>query len=247
MSARPRILLWFSNAVMVVTGGLMLYALAGRLLHQTVFPVRAIRIEGTLQHVTRDQIGLIVKEDLSGNIFTVDIARLQAAFGQLPWVRHVDISRRWPDQLVVNLEEQQAAARWGENGLVNPYGEVFQAAANTALPELDGPPQSAPRLLQEYGIFAHTLAPLQLKPVRLALSPRRAWALTLSNGLTIKLGRDQAEQRLARFVQVYPQLMGTLKAPPIYVDLRYTSGFAMRLAATNKQTAKQTVHAPTAL
>ena len=65
------------------------------------------------------------------------------------------------------------------------------------------------------------------------LSPRYAWQLRLSNGITLELGRDQLKepvlQRLARFVAFYPQTLGSLNRRLEYVDLRYPSGFALRV------------------
>jgi hypothetical protein len=65
------------------------------------------------------------------------------------------------------------------------------------------------------------------------LSPRYSWQLRLSNGLAMQLGRDsekdRVNDRLARFVTVYPQTLGQLQRKLDYVDLRYSNGFALRV------------------
>ena len=65
------------------------------------------------------------------------------------------------------------------------------------------------------------------------LSSRLAWQLKLSNGLTVQLGRDsekdRVEDRLARFVSALPQTLAKSRQRLDYVDLRYSSGFALRV------------------
>jgi cell division protein FtsQ len=75
--------------------------------------------------------------------------------------------------------------------------------------------------------------------VQISLSPRHAWQLRLSNGMALELGREQPQQRLARFVAVYPYSMAPMQRTVSYVDLRYQNGFAAYLpgytAGKNKQ------------
>jgi len=80
---------------------------------------------------------------------------------------------------------------------------------------------------RRYAKFTGIVAPLGTKIERVVLSPRHAWQLRLANGLHLALGRDAdlAENRLRRFVEVYP----TVKNKNEYVDLRYPNGFAVRV------------------
>ncbi|MDP1635554.1 MAG: cell division protein FtsQ/DivIB, partial [Gallionellaceae bacterium] len=65
--------------------------------------------------------------------------------------------------------------------------------------------------------------------VQLSLSPRYAWQVTLDDGMVIELGRDEMQQRLARFVAVYPYSLAAMARPVRHVDLRYRNGFAVYL------------------
>jgi cell division protein FtsQ len=88
-------------------------------------------------------------------------------------------------------------------------------------------------MTRRYGAFRQTLAPLGLEPRQVLLSPRYAWQLRLSNGLTLELGRDQLKEpvleRLSRFVAFYAQTLGSFERRLDYVDLRYPNGFALRV------------------
>jgi cell division protein FtsQ len=76
-----------------------------------------------------------------------------------------------------------------------------------------------------------------------SLSSRFAWQLRLSNGLTVQLGRDsdkeRVEERLTKFVSVYPQTLGKSGRRLEYVDLRYPNGFALQVREAAKSEAKK--------
>jgi len=217
----------FVAAVVIAAYGVALFA--ARL---PVFALHEVQVGRPLAHVTREQIEEVVKRDLAGNFFTLDLARLRAGFERLPWVRRADVRREWPDRIDVTFEEQQPLARWGpteDGALVNVHGEVFNAAYDGVLPVFSGPPASAAEIAAEYEYFHRNLAAINETPVRMQVSPRRAWRVQLASGMTLELGRDDIEARLDRFVAVYARTVGQLSKRPDYVDLRYPNGFAVRM------------------
>jgi len=228
---KPQLLLWVANMLYALAALLLAYAVLFLVVHLPVFPLREVKVTGPLAHVTRDQVQLIVKRELKGNFFTLDLEHAKSAFQKLPWVRSVSVRRRWPDRLEVAVEEHVALARWGSMALVNTRGELFGGASGNDLPMFIGPSGSEKELAQRYGQFRQALAPLGLAPSQVVLSPRRAWQLRLDNGLTVELGREQVEPRLAKFVRVYGQTLAKLDRPVQYVDLRYPNGFAVRMPA----------------
>jgi cell division protein FtsQ len=173
-----------------------------------------------------------------GTFFTVDLERVRASLEKLPWVREARVERRWPDTLVVSLNEHVPLARWNDDALVNAEGEVFVAAVADKLPRLSGPDDTSAEVVAAYRRHQAVLAPLGMHIEELRLSPRRAWRLRLDNGMQLALGRDQTDARLARFAALYPHQFGPRTAPdgteiaavaPATVDLRYPDGFAVRM------------------
>jgi len=225
---KPRLLLWVANMLYALAAILMLYAVLFLLVHLPIFPLREIKVNGELKHVTREQVQLIVRRELKGNFFTLDLDQARKGFEKLPWVRLVSVRRRWPDRLDVTLEEHVALARWGSTALVNTHGEMFHAASNAELPMFSGPAGMEKEVTERYEIFKRLLAPLKFEPRQIVLSPRRAWQLRLNSGLTVELGREQTDARLEKFVAVYERTVGRLDRPVQYVDLRYPNGFAVR-------------------
>lgn len=225
---KPLLLIWLADLLYAVAAILLLYSLLFLVIHLPLFPLREVEVTGQLSHLTRAQVRYVVSQTLKGNFFTLDLDQARNAFEKLPWVRSATLRRRWPDRLEVSLKEHVALARWGNMGLVDTDGDVFQAASNRELPVFIGQAGDAGLIAKHYEVFKKLLAPLGLAPAQIVLSPRRAWELRLSNGMLVELGREQTDARLAKFVSVYDQTIAKLPATPKYVDLRYPNGFAVR-------------------
>jgi len=232
----PRMLNTVANALFVFAFALLAYAAGTALAHSPAFVLRVIRVEGGLEHVSRGQIVDALQGRVRGTFFTVDLEAMRSMFEGIPWVRRAEVRRHWPDRLDVTLEEHVALARWGQESdgrLVDTHGDVFAGHSDAELPTLAGPPGSEREVARRYAQFRALLEPLALNPLSVTLSQRQSWQLRLSNGLAVQLGRDgekdPARERFARFVDLYPQTLGRLGRQFEYVDLRYRSGFALRV------------------
>ena len=226
---KPRVLSASANALFAVAGLLALYiawTLATRL---PVFALREVTVSSRLTHVTREQIEGVVQRELKGNFLTVDLAATRAAFQKLPWVRQTDVRRQWPARLDIAIEEHVPLAHWGNTALVNTHGEVFTAAYGGELPLFIGPEGASREMTIQYRYFIRTLEAIGQTPVQVRVSPRRAWQVKLQSGLTLELGREQVETRLARFVAAHDRTLGRLGRRVEHVDLRYANGFAVRV------------------
>jgi len=236
---KPDLLNGCANALYALAAAALIYAGAQMAIHSSLLPLRQLALQGEFAQVTREQAEGAARLGAVGTFFSVDLDAVRRAFEALPWVRKVEVRRLWPDRIEVAIEEHAALARWGSDAqpkrLVNTYGEVFEGELADAmrLPQFAGPAGSAEELTRRYGAFRQALAPHGLEPRQLLLSPRYAWQIRLSNGLTLELGRDQLKEpvleRLSRFVAFYAQTLGGLDRRLDYVDLRYPNGFALRV------------------
>ena len=215
---------------------LLVYAGGRVLVESPVFLLKTIVVGGDLQRVERLDIVKALQGRVTGTFFTVDLESVRSLFEGIPWVRRAELRRRWPDCLEVRIEEQVPVARWGQqkkgSQLVNAQGQLFLGQSEEALPFLAGPPGSEAEVVRRYLAFRDALAPVGLAPTQVLLSSRLAWQMKLSNGITMQLGRDterdRVEDRVARFVSVYPQTLARSRQRVDYVDLRYPNGFAVR-------------------
>jgi len=226
-----------AGALVALAFSLLAYAGARVLFDSPAFLLRTIVVEGGMQRVERREIVDALQGRLSGTFFTVDLESVRSLFEGIPWVRRAELRRVWPDSLQVRVEEQVALARWGQGRkaqLVNLQGELFRGQSDEPLPVLAGPAGTESEVARRFLEFRGLLAPLGLEPRQVLLSSRLAWQLRLSNGLTIQLGRDserdRVEDRLARFVSVFPKTLADSRQRIDYVDLRYPNGFAVRVS-----------------
>ena len=227
----PR-LLNLAAGVLVGLAALTFAAVAGRLLLRSeLFPVREVAVTTALQKTARNELEAALLDRAGGNFFGVDLAEVRAGLERLPWIRRASVRRVWPDRLEVSLEEHVALARWGDDALVNTYGERFQARTDSALPLFVAPAGTEHEVASRYARFVRLVAPLGTSVERVVLTPRFAWQLRLATGLNVMLGRDAeaAEERLRRFVAVYGQTLEKIPRRHEYVDLRYPNGFALRV------------------
>jgi cell division protein FtsQ len=217
-----------SNAMIVFSVCAVLYGTAYYVTHLPgLFPLQSVRLNDIPQRVEAEKVLQVARNEVQGNFFTVDIERLRKSMEKLPWVRTVSIRREFPNSLAVQLEEHRVLARWNNAELVNQQGEVFRAVSEQVLPGFIGQDGTASEVTQQYTQFSQQLAALDLHVTRIALSPRHAWQLRLSNGMVLELGREDMQQRLARFVEVYPYSLVAMQDRVKYVDLRYRNGFAV--------------------
>ena len=175
--------------------------------------------------------------------FGVDVIAARRQLLELPWVATAEVRRQWPDRLLVTVYEQRPLARWGANAVVNDDGKMFAPLVATIpgdLPLLDGPPHSEGEVAATYRQMMHVLRPLDLHVRQLQLDERRSWRVTLDNGIEVVLGRQDADQRMVRFIEFYKGLRAAHEAAAEIdrVDLRYGNGFAVQWATTANKSDK---------
>ena len=226
----------------VLTGLLTAALLAGAtwgivtLRDPATLPIRAVKVEGRFTHVTAQALQQAVADAATGGFLSVDVDAIRRAALSLPWVHSVGVRRVWPDTLRLIVTEQIAVARWGEQGLINSDGDVFTPDPSSfppGLPELRGPAGTEGAVLNQYRAMNQALVPLKLRITRMELDERRAWRLFMG-GMELTLGREQAEERLQRFINIYPALQAAEPPGIARVDMRYSNGFALqRKVVTN--------------
>lgn len=223
------------SSLMVLAGGGLwagyhLLSQPGRL------PLRVIEINGELQRLARDDIQRVVIDNIDGGFFSCDMKKLREAVVAMSWVDDVSVRRSWPDRLSMVVTEQVPLARWGDNALINVRGDVFRPESPgpfTSLVRLSGPQDSELRVVEFYQrVIAGTSARgMQLTEVE--LDQRRHWWLRFADGLTVSLGRENVDHRLAQFFRVFPSLVAQPTRQPERIDMRYANGFAVSWRETD--------------
>jgi cell division protein FtsQ len=193
-------------------------------------PIHVVSVEGRFQRVSPVQIEQAVTHGLHDGFMSVDLETVRHRVKELPWVDEARVQRRWPNGLRIEITEQVAAARWGDAGLLNTRGELFLANARHVppeLPQLIGPDGSESQVAQRYLAAQGRLIECGLRLASLRLDARGAWQLDLSNGISVRLGRRQVDDRFDRFIQAAVPTIAGRAEDVAYVDMRYSNGFAI--------------------
>lgn len=194
------------------------------------FPMRAVRLEGQLRHITEAELKAAIVPYLDSGMLGLDVRRIRESLEELPWVAEAGVRRQWPGTLVLVIRERQAVARWGGGALLSDDGVVFTPAPDTfpqGLPLLSGPADTQLEVRDRFQRIKALLATIGQEPLELHLDARRSWRAVLSDGVVIELGSGKGEVALERFVRSFAKISAPEGARIARVDLRYPNGFAL--------------------
>ena len=243
-------LLWGLGLLLIlVTAVLMVIRLP-------LIPVREVVLVKPLVRAQIEDIRAGMAPAIGGNFFTVDLKAIRQGVERQPWVYRADVRRQGLGSLALDIDEQVPMARWGsevDHGLsvwLNRDGDTFEVEDASlpkdasALPVLHGPLDTGNDLMARYVRYNAQLQSTGRTIRQLDLSQRLSWSMRLDNGTRVELGRERtlnaADDLVATFVQLYPQLVGNRPLPPAVVDLRYPAGVAVRYPASASSSTSST-------
>lgn len=233
--SRARVSGWLIASFLCAVSAVALYAVGSTA--QTAIaeivdrPIAAIEIKAEMEQVSESEIKAIVQPLVGKPFLSVDLEVLKREIEQHPWIAKASLSRRWPDRLHVALSEETAIARWRETGFLNQAGDEIVLGENgmlTHLPKLSGPENSQPEVAKKFVEINAMLKPLKINVKTMQLNDDLSWQVALSNGLFVKLGRDQLLDKIERFVAVYTTTLEPRLVEIESVDLRYRNGVAVK-------------------
>jgi cell division protein FtsQ len=193
-------------------------------------PLRVIAMDGNFQRVSPVEIEKVVAPYLSTGFMTVDLDGIEHAVETVPWVDHARVRRQWPMGVHVSVTEQIAVARWDDAGLLNTRGELFVRYAThvpAELPRLSGPAGSETAVARRFLAVETRMQEAGLRVTALRLDARGAWEMDLDNGVTVRLGRRDVDERTDRFIRTAAGVIAHHVNEVTYVDMRYSNGFAI--------------------
>jgi len=195
-------------------------------------PVTSVVISGEMPYTQKSDIEQAIDTVNLGNFFNVNVNQVHDKVAELPWVYSVAVRKKWPNELKIYVVDQTPIAYWNGDFLINRHGAAFQASIariQHELPAFYGPEGSEDIALENFQNLSQLLEYKDLAISELMLSERFSWRLTLNDGVTLNLGRENKVERVQRFMDIYPQIKDNAKLDQQvdYVDLRYDTGLAV--------------------
>lgn len=228
----------FSGAVRRVMVIMLVLVVAGMVGHGAEWavemPVSRVVVNGEFRQVDRQLIVSEVEPFLKAGFLRLDLDGIRQQLRSEPWIFDVTVLRRWPNEIVIAVEEQSVIARWGEDGFLNHRGELFQPrdvdteGLNIAgLPLLKGPKGSSTEVMSHFRELSDTLSQHGLTIRELGLNEHGSWYATLDNDIDMFLGSGEIMQKVRRFLVAYQSVLASDFYKAKSVDMRYNGGFAV--------------------
>lgn len=199
---------------------------------ETNLVIQRVQVDGDFQYADRQKISNIIEPFIKTNLHLLDVKALEEELEFEPWIRSVAITKVWPEKLLIEIVEQVPVAFWGNDRLLNNYGDIFDASLpekKGEIPTLFHPENQGAAMIKKYLDVQKWLAAL---PKNIGISAliedaRGSWQVKLTNGLVIEVGNTDHRKRLKRFVVGYTRVLMTEVSRLRKVDLRYSNGFAV--------------------
>lgn len=193
--------------------------------------VSAITIEGVIS-VTREEIGDAAGVNLGEPLFGIDIATVKEKVENLNWVKSVVVTRKLPDQVMINVLEHQPAALWQvDNKLwimsdegIQISDEQLEYFANLPMISGEGADKQLGNLINavdsNMGLFDRVETASWVGG--------RRWDLILKNGIKIMFPEHQLEEAWLNLV-TFEQNEKLLARNILAVDFRVRDKTVVRL------------------
>jgi cell division protein FtsQ len=212
-------------ALVISIGGIVL------LFNEETLPILHVSVDGEFDHVNKQRFIDEVTPHVTGSFLSVDVASIRQAGEALPWVKQIQVNRVWPDSLLFIVEEHDAVAQWGQQGLISEDGQLFYPDKSTfplGLPLLQGPDSRYADVTERYQYMNTALAKQRLAIKKLVMDERHSWSMTLSNDIEVQLGRLESEERFERFISAYQTSLKQYQGEIAIMDMRYTNGLSVQ-------------------
>lgn len=198
------------------------------------WPIQRLLVTAEYQRVNAEQVRAAVQPQIGRGYFALDLARVREAVEAVPWVERVEVRKRWPDVLELVVVEHRAYAHWGQDKLLSYQGEIFQVPGTQGLqglPRLSGPRGRVREVIDFYESAQRAFAGTGLSVAGARVTSRGSWALELSTGAQVMVGRADAPMaKVQKLITVLPKLLAGEARSVRRIDLRYSNGFAVEWA-----------------
>ncbi|QLB13361.1 cell division protein FtsQ [Bisgaardia hudsonensis] len=201
-------------------------------------PISGFALLSSNEFTTYDDVkDKLLKMGTLKGFFTQDVNIIKEQIKTIPWVKDVVVRKIWPDRLSIWLSEYEPVAVWNDISAVSKEGEIFRLPPDRLkknnLPRLSGPNYQSMLVLESWEYINNYLKKQDIKLKELGIDERGSWQATLDNDVILKLGRGKWNDKLDRFVTIYPQIEIPENKRLFYIDLRYSIGASVGLIDVN--------------
>ncbi len=193
--------------------------------------IKSVEVSGDLKVLDKEQLQPLIESYAKTNLYLLDAEGLEKKIENNPWVHSASLTHVWPNKLLVKIYEQNPVAFWGDKSMLAENGTIIKAVdekQRDILPLLYSPEDKGRNMATGFLKIRKMMKGFPVKLVEFKEDARGSWQIKLENGMVLKIGREQQEKRLKRFMIAYKQSLNSVVNKISLVDLRYTNGFAVK-------------------
>lgn len=201
------------------------------------WPVEHVVLEGDFRWLNQSALHKAITDNLDGDLLSLDIKKLRQEIQQVPWVENAEISRVYPDSLIVRVREERPVAQWNDQGYISSQGEFIESPVHA---ELSGLPRLSSRLkgvdvaqgareaIETYHLLNSAVLVSGESIEALDQDASGGWTMVWESGLEIDLGRSDHLKRVRHALAAWRRLPVEKQQSIGEIDARYDNGVAIR-------------------
>lgn len=206
-------------------------------------PIERMSVVGQFSFLDSELLKEHVSRFVGEGFLSADLESMKQFIELLPWVYQVRVSRVWPGEINVVIEEQVAVSYWNNEGFINAQGQLFipqKVDMTLPIPVLgyQGLLEDRDRLemFELFQYIQQELIKSNLEAAQLKQNLRGAWEVTLSNGIGVALGhielandnRKSLDDKLERVGKLFMAKSNIAIENIEKLDTRYPNGIAVQ-------------------
>jgi len=129
----------FIGLLLILFAGFTTKEIYQKMCHSDFFQITTMKIDGT-RMVCKEQITALSKVDIHSNLLAINTSQVKSLLESHPWIAWADITRDWPNRLMISVKEKKPVALLSRNsGLfyLDSKGRIIASASSSQ--ELDFP------------------------------------------------------------------------------------------------------------
>ena len=201
-------------------------------------PITSFKLQSELKYINEKEVLNSIEHFGPQGFLSVDLDALKEELKAWPFIDSVVVRKQWPNELLLKITEHQPMARWYDKQLLLSHGALVALSSideYKMLPILTGPEGSEKEVMSHFLKLSNELKNLGLNIQQLNLLPRGAWQFTLDQGTVVRLGKDNVDDKMQRFISLCVSTLKEELAKVISIDLRYSNGAAVRWNETTQK------------
>ena len=199
------------------------------------FEVQKLSVSG-IKHVQENEVLAKAGFEVGTNVFRVDLSEIRARVEELEWVRHAQVQRVLPDQIIIKIVEREPI------GLTRIRGEIYQfdadakildpdPAGGSSFPILDGLKPGDRKTNQNkvdvYRSVLEELGDTSLSEIHIN-ETGEVTVVSASDPLLINLGVGEFRNRWIKYLQLKTQIQEQYPQA-VRVDLRFKGQVVIKI------------------